>query len=161
MGLIAVVVIGIILIGAAAGVYFLVLKKGGGALSEPEKTVHKYFEAISTGDMGSLSSLFTSDTQMTQDQLQIIQTVFGAGTIKFKDVKTKLVSQVGDKAEVKVEDVTVEAMGQSAKMGQTPLGAMGNVQLKMVGGQWLIDRSSAMPLTPTVPTSSNEATAGG
>lgn len=149
---IIVVLAGLVVIAAVLVVYFTVLNKK--SVSGPEATVVKYYEALSSGDMQTLYSLMTPESRPTGLNEQMLNALYGKGSIKFTDLKTSLVSENGSEAQVKITDAQVEVMGQKVKLSQ--LGSLGGtaMTLKMVNGQWLVVNgagSVSFPGAPNLP----------
>jgi hypothetical protein len=137
----------VVLLGILAAVYFLVLNKSTEATG-PEKTVVQYFDALSSGDTAMVKTLFTPETVPDDATLQMLSQLFGAGMIKYENVKCKTLSETATDAEVQLEDVTiiVSMGGQSVKQKLSDTGMVtGTIKLKNVNGAWLINQKGNFP----------------
>ena len=145
---IAIVVVGLVLVGAPAGVYFLVLKQPA-ELSGPEATVVKFFEAIEGGDTNVLSALFTPGTGPGEAELKLISLMFGANGIEMDDVQTELMSETATDARVVVKDVTMTIAGRSVRMSDLGTEQNFDFKLKNINGEWLIESGGRLPFVPS------------
>lgn len=141
-------VVGLVLIGASAGIYFFVLKKPP-EQSGPEKTVVKFFEVVGSGDSESFAALYTPESRPDEAQMRLISLMFGSSGVKMDDIKTKLVSENATDAQVEVVDLTMTANGQSVKMSELGSDQSFSFKLKQVNGEWLIEASEETPFLPS------------
>lgn len=88
-----IIVIGVLLVAVAAGVYFLVLNQPWHP-SGPKDVVLSFFKAWSSGDSKTMKSLFTSDGQSIEGAL-LVSSVLKKGVIKWEDPVFATVSQSG------------------------------------------------------------------
>jgi flagellar basal body-associated protein FliL len=132
----------LVLVGALAGYYFVVLKKT--EATGPEKTILKYFESVAAGDMNAVASCFTAEAQPDQAVVDTLQKARSAGTFTYEDIKLKTLSETATDAEVQIKDFTVKASGggQTVKMKMSEIlsGSM-MITYKLVNsnGTWLIN----------------------
>ena len=135
-------VAGLLLVGAFAALYFLVLNKNTEATG-PEKAVTMYFDALSAGDTQGIKAAFTTENAPDQAVLEIMEQLLGQGSIKYEDVKLETLSETGTDAEVKLVDFTVVVSmgGQTVRQKMSDLGMpAGTIKMKNVNGVWLINQ---------------------
>jgi flagellar basal body-associated protein FliL len=130
-----------LIIAALAGVYFTVLKKV--EATEPEKTVMKYFQSLSDGDMNAFTACFTQQAAPDEKTIGALQKNLSSGTFKYENIKLKTLNQTASDAEVQIRDFTVNASanGQTVKMKMSEIMSGSLIKLKLVNtnGTWLID----------------------
>ncbi len=142
-------------VAASAGVYFLVIKKGGGATA-PEQTVIKYFDAVSSGDSSAVRAVFAPDSQPSDMALKLLSSVYSSGMLKWSDFKLKTLTQTATDATVQIEDATISVSlaGQSMKEHLSTFNTSGQpmvFKLKNVSGQWLLTSDGSMNVSPNLP----------
>lgn len=146
--MVAIVVAGLALVGAAAGVYFLVLNKPA-ELTGPEAAVVKFFEAVGRGDTEGLAALFTPDSRPGEPELRLISLMFGNNKITMGDVETRVVSESGTDAQVEVTDITMAVAGRKVRMSDLGTEKTFDFKLKKVNGEWLIEAGGRVPFIPS------------
>ncbi len=143
----------VVIIALLAGMYFFVLKQH--EATAPEQTVLKYFDALSTGDITLLKTLFTPEAAPDQPTLDIISKYTGTGAIKYEDVKLKTLEQNATEATVQLVDFTVKVKSgdqvASQKMSSLMSTAKLVVKLKCVNGAWLLNQKGELPSNFTAP----------
>jgi len=155
--LIVIIVIGLVVIAVAAGVYFLKFNKSSGSsiASGPEATVAKYFEILPSGDVAAIKALFTPDAQPSDANLQLLSKMNSYGAkVEYTDPKLKTISQNATEAQVQLVDITVAVSmgGQSVRKNISDY--MGGkemlINLKNINGQWLMNaQNSSLPSIST------------
>lgn len=139
---------------ASAVVFFTVINKN--KLTEPEKTVMKYFDAISSGDVATLKTVFASGSQMDEARLKMMGTMFAGGIIKYQDVKLNTLSESATDATVQLDDaiISISLGGQSIKQKISSMYAKGSITfaLKNQNGRWvMLNTGNLTPGMPSVP----------
>jgi len=135
--LIGAIVLAVVVVGILA-----VTVMGKKTVSGPEATVQKFFTEMSSGNVSGMLALCTPDHQPTQDQVAMLQSMFGSGGIfKMSDFKTSVSNLTATSATVTVDDATMSAMGQSKKLSEIGQGGKMKFNLVLSNGQWLINDS--------------------
>lgn len=143
--LIAIMVIGLLLIGGAAAAYFFLLRNKGSATG-PEAVVERSYRAGVAGDLETVKAYYAPESQPSQAELEQARATYQNGTAAIKELDLKTLKESGDKAEVEIVNftVTVSTMGTTVTMNlKDILQATGRqlvVKLKKLDGKWLITR---------------------
>ena len=148
--LVVIIVIGLVVIAGAAGLYFLKFNKSSGSTTSggPEATVVKYFQVLPSGDLNAIKALFAPDSQPSDTYLQMLSKANSYGAkIEYLNPQVKTVSQNATDAQVQLLDVTISVSmgGQSVqrKLSQFSGGKEMLVNLKNVNGQWLMEAANS------------------
>lgn len=135
-----IVVCAVVVLLAAAGaiMYFFFQRQ---PLSAPERTVQRFWQAVSDGNQEDLISLFTPESQSEASRLDIFSRDFD-----IKSLSTVLSSQEGSDARVEVVDMTIIIDGKAQKISDSGADRI-QFDLKKVNGRWLIDSVSGLNIS--------------
>jgi ketosteroid isomerase-like protein len=141
-------VIVILAVVAGAALYLLVFNKKSEATG-PELTVQKYFEALSTGDVAALKSLYTPEAVPPDASLAIIEQLYASGTIKYENLKLETVDETASDAQVRVLDgdlvVTLAGQDQRVKLSEMMAAGVISFKLRQADGNWYVYEGGEMP----------------
>ena len=143
----------VVIIALLAGMYFFVLKQH--EATAPEQTVLKYFDALSTGDITMLKTLFTPEAAPDQASLDMFAKYLATVAVKYEDVKLKTLEQNTTDATVQLVDFTIKVKSgdqvATQKMSSLMSTAKLVVHLKCINGAWVFDQKGELPSNFTAP----------